>query len=30
VVAVEPFIEIAADPGKEFTWQYTYTFHTLP
>ena len=29
VVAVEPFIEIAADPGKEFTWQYTYTFYAL-
>jgi len=30
VVAVEPFIEVAADPGKDFTWQYTYTFYTLP
>src|SRR5262245_47634989 len=30
VVAVEPFIEIAADPGKDFTWQYTYSFYTLP
>ena len=30
VVAVEPFIEVAADPGKEFTWQYTYAFYTLP
>jgi hypothetical protein len=29
VVAVEPFIEIAADPGREFTWQYTYTFYPL-
>jgi hypothetical protein len=29
VVAVEPFIEIDADPGKEFTWQYTYAFYTL-
>ena len=26
---VEPFIEITADPGKEFTWQYTYTFYVL-
>jgi hypothetical protein len=30
VVAVEPFIEIAADPGKEFAWKYTYAFYTLP
>ena len=30
VVAVEPFIEVAADPGKDFTWQYTYTFYALP
>jgi hypothetical protein len=29
VVAVEPFIEVKADPGKEFTWTYTYTFYTL-
>ena len=29
VVAVEPFIEIAADPGKDFTWQYTYRFYAL-
>ena len=29
VVAVEPFIDIAADPGKEFTWKYTYAFYTL-
>jgi hypothetical protein len=30
VVAVEPFIEVAADPGKGFTWQSRYTFYTLP
>jgi len=30
VVAVEPFIEVAADPGKDFTWKSTYTFYTLP
>ena len=30
VVAVEPFIEVAADPGKTFTWKSTYTFYTLP
>ena len=30
VVAVEPFIEVAAEPGKAFTWKSTYTFYTLP
>ena len=30
VVAVEPFIEVAADPGKAFTWKSVYTFYTLP
>ncbi len=30
VMAVEPFIEIPADPGKEFTWSYTYTYYTIP
>ncbi len=29
VMAVEPFIEIKADPGKEFTWAYTYTYYNL-
>lgn len=30
VVAVEPFIEVAAAPGQTFTWTSTYTFYTLP
>ncbi len=30
VLAVEPFIDIAADPGKEFTWKYTYDYYALP
>ena len=30
VMAVEPFIAVAADPGKEFTWNYTYTYYTVP
>jgi hypothetical protein len=30
VMAVEPFIEIPADPGKEFTWSYTYTYYSIP
>lgn len=29
-VALEPFIEVAADPGQTFTWRSTYTFYTLP
>jgi hypothetical protein len=30
VVAVEPFIHIAIQPGQTFTWSYTYTYFTLP
>lgn len=30
VMAVEPFIEIPVDSGKEFTWTYTYTYYTIP
>ena len=30
VLAIEPFIDIAADPGKEFNWKYTYTYYALP
>jgi hypothetical protein len=30
VVAMEPFVSIAVDPGQEFTWQSTYDFYTLP
>jgi len=26
VLAVEPFIDIQADPGKDFSWTYTYTY----
>jgi hypothetical protein len=29
-LAVEPFLEIAAEPGKDFTWSYTYTYYALP
>jgi hypothetical protein len=28
-MAVEPFIEIAAEPGKEFHWTYTYDYYSL-
>lgn len=30
VLAVEPFIDITVEPGKEFTWKYTYTYYKLP
>jgi hypothetical protein len=30
VIAMEPFIAIAIEPGGEFTWKSTYTFYTLP
>jgi hypothetical protein len=29
VLAVEPFINIQADPGKEDSWTYTYTYSQL-
>jgi hypothetical protein len=30
VVAMEPFVAIAIDPGEQFTWKATYTYYTLP
>jgi hypothetical protein len=30
VMAVEPFIEIAADPDNVFAWKYVYTYYILP
>lgn len=30
VLAVEPFLDVVVEPGKEFTWTYTYTYYTLP
>jgi hypothetical protein len=29
VMAVEPFIEITAEPGKEFHWKYTYDYYSV-
>lgn len=29
VIAVEPFIDIRADPGTDATWSYTYTYGDL-
>jgi hypothetical protein len=28
VMAVEPFIQLEADSGKDFSWTYTYTYST--
>ena len=30
VMAMEPFVSIAVDPGQEFTWTSTYDYYTLP
>jgi hypothetical protein len=30
VLAVEPFLDVVAEQGKDFTWSYTYTYYTLP
>jgi hypothetical protein len=29
VMAVEPFIEISVEPGKEFHWKYTYDYYSV-
>jgi hypothetical protein len=29
VLAMEPFVSLAIEPGKEFTWTSTYTYYTL-
>jgi len=30
VLAMEPFIAMTIDPGKEFTWKMSYEYYTLP
>ncbi len=30
VMAIEPFVDILVDPGKDFDWKYTYTYYSLP
>ena len=30
VLAMEPFISMTIDPGKEFTWRMSYEYYTLP
>lgn len=29
VLAMEPFIDMSIEPGKAFTWRYTYTYYLL-
>ncbi len=29
ILAVEPFVAVQADPGKDFTWSYTYTYSAV-
>jgi hypothetical protein len=30
VLAMEPFVSVAIEPGNEFTWKGTYNYYTLP
>jgi hypothetical protein len=30
VIAVEPFVDIALEPGSQSTWKYDYEYYTLP
>jgi hypothetical protein len=30
VSAVEPYLDLSIEPGKEFTWTFTYDYYTLP
>jgi hypothetical protein len=30
VIAMEPFVSMAIEPGNEFTWKSTYNYYTLP
>jgi len=30
VLAVEPFVSVAIEPGNEFTWKSTYNYYMLP
>ncbi len=29
VLAMEPFVHMVIEPGREFSWKYTYLYHTL-
>ena len=30
VVSMEPYIDMSIEPGKEFTWKYSYQYFTVP
>lgn len=30
VIAMEPFVSISVEPGKEFTWKSTYDYYQIP
>jgi hypothetical protein len=30
VLAIEPFLDIAVEPGKEMIWKYKYSYYALP
>lgn len=30
VMAIEPFISVAVETGKEMTWKYTYSYYAVP
>jgi hypothetical protein len=30
VMAIEPYISMTIEPGKEFTWELTYDYYTFP
>lgn len=30
VLAMEPFVGLSIEPGREFTWKYTYSYYLLP
>jgi hypothetical protein len=29
VLAMEPFVAMSIQPGREFKWKYTYTYYSL-
>jgi len=29
VLAMEPYVSMSIEPGKEFTWKYTYSYYTV-
>jgi hypothetical protein len=30
VISIEPFVDVSTEPGKTFTWKYTYTYYKNP